>query len=215
MGGFPGCGAATVAGWATAGVAGRAAPRPTFKPAVPRPAAARPATPAVAQPATVAAPQPGNPPIYYVDGQRYYGDVNALKPSEILSMHVLKNERARQLFSEAGTAGVVIVTTRGNQDAPAVLAFNEKLGLGAAPDVVPPVAATAKPGRVASLAPGALAYITKTYPGARLLGVREVPGVDGGAARYQADIALGRRPGYLLFDVQGNFISEAYTSYAR
>lgn len=57
--------------------------------------------------------------------------------------------------------------------------------------------------------------ITKAYPGARLLGVTEVPGVDGGAPRYQAEVVLGRRPAYLLFDAQGAFLSDSYTSHAR
>ncbi|WP_158010132.1 hypothetical protein [Hymenobacter glacialis] len=43
----------------------------------------------------------------------------------------------------------------------------------------------------------------------------EVPGVNGGEPRYQAEIVLGRRPGYLLFDAQGNFISDSYKTNAR
>ena len=68
---------------------------------------------------------------------------------------------------------------------------------------------------MAYLAAPALAYITKTYPEARLLGVSEVPGVNGEATRYQAEIVLGRRPGYLLFNAQGNFISDSYKTNAR
>ena len=197
-------------------------PSPTVKSAASKRTVASPAAPAATQqaaaatandaPAVVAEPQQSSLPIYYVDGQLYTGDINAIKPNEILSMHALKGDRARQAFGEAAAAGVVIVTTRQNQNQPAVLAFNEKLGLGTSAYIMPPANVVAKPGRVAYLAPDALAYITKAYPGARLLGVSEVPGVDGGSPRYQAEIVLGRRPGYLLFDAQGKFISDSYTA---
>ena len=67
------------------------------------------------------------------------------------------------------------------------------------------------PAPVAYLAAPALAYITKNYPEARLLGVTVVPAPDGGAPRHRAEIVIGRRPGYLLFDAQGQFISDSYT----
>ena len=198
---------------------------PTVKSAAPKKAVGRPTAPATTQqaaaatvntaPAAAAEAQQSSPPIYYVDGQVYTGDINTLKPNDILSMHVLKGDRARQAFGEAAAAGIIIITTKQNQNQPAVLAFNEKLGLGASAYISPLADVVAKPGRVAYLAPDALAYITKAYPGARLLGVSEVPGVDGGAARYQAEIVLGRRPGYLLFDAQGKFISDSYTSHAH
>ncbi|OGX83357.1 hypothetical protein BEN47_03440 [Hymenobacter lapidarius] len=152
----------------------------------------------------------GTPPIVYVDGKRTTTDINAISPSSIASISVLKGESARQLAGDAGAEGVILITTKENQDAPEVQAFNAKYG-AAAP--APAVAETPK--SVAYLAPEALLYITKTYPGARLLGVSEVPGVNGGATRYQAEIVLGRRPGYLLFDAQGKFISDSYTSNAR
>ena len=68
---------------------------------------------------------------------------------------------------------------------------------------------------VAYLAAPALAYITKKYPDARLLAVVPVPGPNAGPAQYQAEVAIGRRPGYLLFDGAGRFVSESPSSYAR
>ena len=70
-------------------------------------------------------------------------------------------------------------------------------------------------GTVPYLAAPALAYITKNYPNARLLAVTQVPASDGGATRYQAEVAMGRRPGYLLFDGAGQFISDSYNRDAR
>jgi hypothetical protein len=205
------------------------APRPVPKPAAPKRALVRLTAPAATQQAEatgspdaptqslVDAHQQSFGPVhlYYVDGQRHTGDINSISPTEIANMHVLKGERARQAFGEAGAAGVVLLTTKQNENQPAVLAFNEKLGLGASAYVAPPANTVAKPGRVAYLAPAALAYITKQYPDARLLGVREVPAADGGEPRHQADMALGRRPVYLLFDAQGKFISDSYESYVR
>ncbi|MDB5234171.1 MAG: hypothetical protein JWR44_1164 [Hymenobacter sp.] len=139
-------------------------------------------------------------PVYYVDGKVFSDDLNVMNPNDIASISVLKDEQARQLAGETGTAGVVVITTRQNQNSPDVRAFNGKLGV-AAP-------AAAPTGGVPYLAAPALAYITKTYPDARLLAVLEVPTTDGGAPRYKAELAIGRRPLALLFDGQGQFISE-------
>ena len=83
-----------------------------------------------------------------------------------------------------------------------MVAFNARVNSGA------PVAASMQPASVPYLAAPALAYINKHYPDARLLEVAEVPAPNGGPARYRAQIAVGRRPMYLLFDAQGQFISE-------
>ncbi|MBH8570081.1 hypothetical protein KB206_14420 [Microvirga sp. STS02] len=64
------------------------------------------------------------------------------------------------------------------------------------------------------LAAPALAYITQHYPAARLLGVTELKAPNGSPSRYQAQIVIGRRPGYVLFDGAGQFISESYASSA-
>jgi hypothetical protein len=155
------------------------------------------------------APRPaGPPPLYYVDGKVQSDALKTLNPDDIASVNVFKGEKARQLAGDAGTTGIVVITTKPNQDTPEVRAFNEKMGIAPAP---PKPAATGVP----YLAAPALAYITKHYPGARLLGVTEVKATDGSPSRYQAEVAIGRRPGYLLFDGQGQFISESYTSYLK
>ena len=177
------------------------------------PAAPRAAAVDVARKAPAAAQPSGQPPIYYVDGQLLNGNVNDIDPEDIASVTVVKGDRARRLFNTSGSTGVVVVTTKTNENRADVAAFNAKLNSGNAPAEA--TAAPEKPKPVAYLAPAALAYITKTYPGARLLGVAVVPAPDGGAPRYQAEAVLGRRPVYLLFDAQGQFISDAYTSYVR
>ena len=59
---------------------------------------------------------------------------------------------------------------------------------------------------MAYLAAPALAYITKNYSEARLLGVTVTEPANGGAPLYKAEIAEGRRPQFLFFDAQGQLI---------
>ncbi|MBO2010269.1 M56 family metallopeptidase [Hymenobacter negativus] len=151
----------------------------------------------------------GPQPVYYVDGNVTTDAINGVDPKDIASVNVFKGEQARRLAGEAGARGIVVVTTKQKQNTPEVLAFNEKMGIVAAPVVLPPAPS------VPYLAAPALAYITQRYPGARLLGVAEVKAADGSPSRYQAEVAIGRRPGYLLFDGQGQFISDSYTSYLK
>ena len=188
-----------------------AAEQPVMLPEQTAPQPAQPATAATAPPTHLVpdGPKPSGPtPIYYIDGQRSTIDINSINPNNIASINVLKGDRASQLAGEAGAAGVLLITTKQNQNQLEVLAFNEKNGLAVA-------AAPEKSKAVPYLAAPALAYISKNYPQARLLGVSEVPATDGSARRYQAEIVIGRRPGYLLFDAQGNFLSESYTRTTR
>lgn len=175
-----------------------------------------PATPAPATTAAQLAPRPPGPgngsyhygqlvPVVYLDGQRYSGDINDIGPKNIANISVFKGEKARQQFGVEAADNVIVVTTLAHQNDAEVRAFNERVGAGAEKPAVPtPAPAT----NVPYLAAPALEYITKHYPGARLLGVAEVPATDGGAPRYQAQLAIGRRPISLLFDERGKFISE-------
>lgn len=161
------------------------------------------------------------PPLIYIDGvlQTAGMNVDELTSSKYMaSIHKLTGEKARQFLggSAAPEAGIIIATTSNSLHRPEVMAFNQRAGIGlSAAERADIRAGEAKPQSTAYLAAPALAYITKTYPEARLLGVSEVPGVNGGEPRYQAEIVLGRRPGYLLFDAQGNFISDSYKTNAR
>ncbi|GAA4043703.1 hypothetical protein GCM10022409_32160 [Hymenobacter glaciei] len=156
-------------------------------------------------------------PIVYLDGQRYAGDINNIGPKNIANISVFKGAEARQRFGVEAADGVVVVTTIAKQNDADVRGFNEKVGAGTEKAFVPAATATPMPAAasVPYLAAPALAYITQHYPAARLLGVTEVPAPDGGATRYQAQVAIGRRPAYLLFDGAGQFVSESYTSYLK
>ena len=174
------------------------AAQPAPMPAV-APVAATPSARITPNGPTISGPRP----VYYVDGKVYTDQLNVINPNDIASINVLKDEKARQLAGEAGAAGVIAITTKQNQDSPEVREFNEKMGT--------PTAPAKTQTSVPYLAAPALEYITKHYPGARLLGVAELKDPNGGPTRYQAEIVRGRRPGYVLFDGAGQFISESYT----
>ena len=142
-------------------------------------------------------------PLYYVDGELRADGISDLNPNDIASMHVFKGEQAQALAGEAGAGGVIIITTKQNQDSPEVQAFNARMGIAAVKAPAP-----IKAEQVSYLAAPALAYITKNYPDARLLEVSTMPATDSESLRYKALIAVGRRPGYLVFDGKGQFISE-------
>ena len=155
-------------------------------------------------------------PVVYLDGQRYAGDINDIGPQNIANISVFKEEEARRRFGAGSNEVVVVVTTIAKQNDADVRAFNEKVGAGTENSFVPSASpAPAAAGGVPYLAAPALTYITQHYPAARLLGVAEVPAPDGGPTRYQAQIVIGRRPGYLLFDAAGQFISESFNSYTH
>ncbi|MCI1187900.1 hypothetical protein MON38_10755 [Hymenobacter sp. DH14] len=172
-------------------------------------------TRAASTPGLMGLPRPA--PVLYVDGQRYSGDMNSIDPNTIANISVFKGEKARQRFgAEAAASGVLVITTVGKQNDADVSAFNKQVAEGADKPAAPAAAAAATaPASVPYLAAPALEYLTKQYPGARLLGVAQVPAADGGPTRYQAEIVRGRRPGYVLFDGAGQFISDSYTSYLK
>ena len=152
-------------------------------------------------------------PVVYLDGQRYSGDINDIGPNNIAHISIFKGEEARRHFGDEATGGVIAVTTIAHQNDAEVKAFNERVDAGAAKTAVPAAAPAPAVASVPYLAAPALAYITQHYPAARLLSVAEVTAPDGGPTRYQAQIVLGKRPAYLLFDAAGQFISESFTSY--
>lgn len=53
-----------------------------------------------------------NDPLYVVDGVAYAGSLNALNPSDIQSISVLKDAAAGALYGSRGANGVIIITTK-------------------------------------------------------------------------------------------------------
>ncbi|GAB3587503.1 M56 family metallopeptidase [Hymenobacter daeguensis] len=141
----------------------------------------------------------GNP-VYYVDGKLTGADWSEkIKPDEIASVNVLKAEQARRLFGGEAAGGAVIITTKNNEHAPDVEAFNARIN-----KAVPLVPGTEAPAEVNVLTPKALAYITKTYPNSRIIGVTRLSYPSTGAVNYKVQLAEGMRPHYVFFDEKGS-----------
>jgi hypothetical protein len=80
------------------------------------------------QPALVNAAHSALPPLYYLDGQVITEtQYRALKPDDIASMNILKDEPARQLAGDKGSGGVVVITSKANRDTWAVMKFNRRV----------------------------------------------------------------------------------------
>ena len=140
--------------------------------------------------------------LYYLDGEPSTpAAVNALDPSSIASLDVVKDAAVlRRVFGSAAP-GVLVVTTKANAGSPAVLALAEQANLSAA--------YTYAPAQVNALVPPALGYITCHYPDARLGGeVTAVTRKSTGAVKYQVQLVRGKRPFYVYFSPQGDFLGE-------
>lgn len=157
---------------------------------------------AVVQPATIQGTLPANA-LYYLDGQPSSKQaIESLPASTIFNMDVIQDEPAniKRIFGNTTATSAVIITTEANANAPAVLALVEKADLGSG--------YTHTPVQVNALVPKALAYITQHYPDSRLGGeVVEVKRKTTGAVKYQVQLVTGRRPFYVYFTPQGDFVA--------
>jgi hypothetical protein len=158
---------------------------------------------AVVQPATTHFTYPDNA-LYYLDGQPSSKQaVTSIPSGVIFNIDVIQDEPAtiKRVFDNATATTAIIVTTEANANSPAVLALVEKADLGSG--------YTHTPAQVNTLVPKALAYITQHYPDARLSGeVVEVKKKTTGAVKYQVQLIKGRRPFYVFFTPQGDFLKE-------
>jgi hypothetical protein len=169
-------------------------------------------------PVTAAAKPLPTDAVYYVDGKlSSTADMQKLAPNTIVSMNVIKDKAAvRRVFS-SHAAGIIVVTTRGNEQTPAVLALSKKLGieqptLNIAAEQAANQDYTATPARVNALVPKALAYITSHYPDARLSGtVTELKQKKTGEVKYQVQLVKGKRPFDVFFSPEGDFLGEQST----
>ncbi|RYY18625.1 MAG: hypothetical protein EOO36_07730 [Cytophagaceae bacterium] len=158
---------------------------------------------ATVPPAAIQGTFPANA-LYYLDGQPSTKEaVAALPPSTVFNMDIIQDEPAiiKRVFGNSTATTAIIITTEANANSPAVLALIEKADLGSG--------YTHTPAAVNTLVPKALAYITQHYPDARLSGeVVEVKKKTTGAVKYQVQLIKGRRPFYVFFTPQGDFLKE-------
>ena len=67
-------------------------------------------------------------PLYVVDGVAYSGYINAIAPSDIESMTVLKDAAATSLYGSRAANGVIVITTRKGQSEEGRVSFRSNLG---------------------------------------------------------------------------------------
>lgn len=71
-----------------------------------------------------------NDPLYVVDGVPYTGSINALNPSDIQSISVLKDAAASALYGSRGANGVIIITTKqGSLNSKSVISLSALSGV--------------------------------------------------------------------------------------
>ncbi len=152
-----------------------------------------------AQAQVASTPAPAQKPVptdvvYYVDGQQVsQAETAKLDPQAIASIDVVKGTQQERALGRRTAAGAVLITTKANANAPGVRAFNQQF---------PTTAAT--PTQNAAVA-AIMAYMTKTYPTAKL----EIVGpVDGQTDRYRATFKENDQRLQLLFDGQGQPVKE-------
>ena len=131
---------------------------------------------------------------YYVDSQPVsYSEMEQLNPESIASIDVLKDAQQLRTLGRSPAGGAVLITTKANADAPAVLAFNKRF---------PKTAAT--PAQTAAVA-AAQAYLAKTYPNAKLEAI--FPDKQR-AGHYRAFFEQNGQRMQLLFDASGQPVKE-------
>jgi hypothetical protein len=153
-------------------------------------------------PAGAAKPPLPTDALYYLDGQpSTQAAFKALDPSNIVGIDVVKDPAVVRRVSKSNASSMVAVTTKAKANSPAVLALAEQADLSAA--------YIYSPAQINVVVPKALGYITSHYPDSRLSGeVIEVKRKSTGEVKYQVQLITGRRPFYVLFTPQGDFLAQ-------
>ncbi|MBO0360303.1 hypothetical protein J0X19_20250 [Hymenobacter sp. BT186] len=80
-----------------------------------------------AQPAKQGVDKTMDNALYFIDGEKSTkASMEQLSPEAIATVNVLKGDNARNKFGEAAASGVIIITTKANQNSAAVKAFNQQ-----------------------------------------------------------------------------------------
>ena len=133
----------------------------------------------------------------YLDGQLSTSVVvEKLDTSAVASMNVLQGVAAR-LFNHNKQSHAIILITKANQRSAAVrtLAKTEQQATAAVVKI-----------QESDLPAPVQAYLKHGYADYRMIELGRVAPTSGEPLRYQAIMAKGRRPAYLLFDAKGDFL---------
>ncbi len=73
-------------------------------------------------------------PLYVVDGMPYEGDINALNPSDIVNVTVLKDATAASIYGAQSANGVIVITTRMGEKGKARVSYDGSVKFTPLPD---------------------------------------------------------------------------------
>lgn len=73
-------------------------------------------------------------PLYVVDGVPYEGSLEAINPSDIVNVTLLKDASAASIYGARSANGVIVITTRSGADAPTRVSYNGSIKLTPLPD---------------------------------------------------------------------------------
>ncbi|SDK27184.1 TonB-linked outer membrane protein, SusC/RagA family [Pedobacter sp. ok626] len=74
-------------------------------------------------------------PLYVVDGVPYEGSIDAINPSDVLSVTVLKDATAASIYGARSANGVIVITTKMGVAGPLRISYNGSLKFTPLPDV--------------------------------------------------------------------------------
>lgn len=139
---------------------------------------------------------------YYLDGLPSTQEaVRALNPETIESIDVIKEPALLKSIFNSTASGIAVITTKANTGSPAVLALRARADLASGYFFTP--------AGVSAVVPKALAYITSHYPDARLSGeVMKLESKATGTVKYKVQLVNGKRPFYVYFTPQGDFLAD-------
>lgn len=74
-------------------------------------------------------------PLYVVDGMPYEGSIEAINPSEIQNVTVLKDATAASIYGARAANGVIVITTKGGKEGKTIVTYNGSVSFQPLPDV--------------------------------------------------------------------------------
>lgn len=74
-------------------------------------------------------------PLYVVDGMPYEGDIQAINPSEIQNVTILKDATAASIYGARAANGVIVITTKGGQEGKTTVSYSGSVAFQSLPDV--------------------------------------------------------------------------------
>lgn len=73
-------------------------------------------------------------PLYVVDGMPYEGDIDAINPSDIVNITVLKDATAASIYGARSANGVIVITTRSGQSGRTRVSYDGSIKFTPLPD---------------------------------------------------------------------------------